>query len=427
MVSRVLVLGADGFIGRHIAFALRAGGHAVVAVARRPERLAAMGFAVLRVDLCDPACHTPAFWTPHLADGTHLVIAAGLLTGADAAFAAVHEAAPRAAYAARDGGRAVLISAVGITADTPFAAWRRRGEAVARAAGNVTILRPGLVLADTSYGGSSLLRALAALPVRRVVVGTGAEPCNPIHADDLASVVSDCLAAPPGAGPAEGAWEIGGPEHLSQDALSALLRSWLGLAPAPVLRVPYRFARVAGRVGDALRLGPVSTTAVAQLRQGIAADPAPLLARIAARPEPVSRFLCRRPAGTQDLWQARLYLLKPLLRLVLAAMWLVSGLLGLLLPPAAFTPVLAAAPLPEAALVMLARAGGLLDLALAAALLRDWRPRQVGWAQLALVAAYTSGLSILAPDLWLAPFGELLKNLPVMALILVHLALAEER
>ena len=57
----------------------------------------------------------------------------------------------------------------------------------------------------------------------------------------------------------------------------------------------------------------------------------------------------------------------------------------------------------------------------------DWRPLLTGWCQLALVGIYTLGLSFLAPDLWLAPFGELLKNLPVLALIGIHIALAEER
>jgi nucleoside-diphosphate-sugar epimerase len=51
---RVLVLGADRFIGRHIAFALRDAGWDVTAQARRTGRLAAMGFAVLPADLTDP-------------------------------------------------------------------------------------------------------------------------------------------------------------------------------------------------------------------------------------------------------------------------------------------------------------------------------------------------------------------------------------
>lgn len=427
---RVVVIGADGFIGRHITFALRAAGHDVIASARRTERLAAMGFSTLRADLTDPATHDPAFWAPHLTGETHLVNAAGLLTGPERAFAAVHERAPRAAYAALDRGRAVLVSAVGIGADTPFARWRRRAESVARGAGQVTILRPGIVLADDSYGGSSLLRALSSLPFCRPLVGTGHEPMNPIHADDLSRVIAECLAAPPGEGPDEGAWEVGGPETLTQDSLTALLRRWLGLPPVPVLILPPRLARILAKLGDGLRIGPVSTTALSQLVASVTADPAPLLARIGTQPDPASRFLLRRPAGTQDLWQARLYLLKPLVRLALALMWLASGLLGLLLPAERFLPLVQGGPggvLGDGILTALARGGGVLDLALAAALARNWRPVPVARAQFALVAAYTAGLTPLAPGLWLDPFGGILKNLPVLALILVHLALAEER
>lgn len=423
----VLVLGADGFIGRHIAFALRAAGHEVIASARRTDRLARMGFATLRADLTDPATHTPGFWAPHLKGGVDLVIAAGLLTGPEAAFATVHELAPRAAYAARDGGHAILISAVGINADTRFARWRRRGEAAAHTAGNATVLRAGLVLAETSYGGSSLLRALSILPFRRPLVGTGEERTNPIHAEDIAAVVADCLAAPPGPGPMNGAWEIGGPEVITQEALTALIRRWFGLKPVPALILPRVLARALARIGDALRIGPVSSTALDQLAAGIEADPAPLLARIPTQPAPVSRLFARRPAGSQDLWHGRLYLLKPLLRLTLALMWLASGLLGLFLPGARFLPLLAGAPLSDAGLTFLARAGGILDLLLALALLANWRPVQVAQAQIAVVAAYTAGLGVLAPGLWLDPVGGLLKNLPILALIFVHLALAEER
>lgn len=415
-MTRVLILGADGFIGRHLAFGLRAAGWQVTAQARRAERLAQMGFAVLQADLTDPATHAPEFWAAALPPGTALVNAAGLLTGTEAEFAAVHRDAPRAAVAALQ-GPAVLVSAIGTGADTPFARWRRETEAVF--AGHV-ILRPGLVLADTSYGGSSLLRAFAALPWRLPVVGTGDQSFNPIHAADLAAVVAECLGRP-----APGRWEIGGPEVLTQAGLAQGLRRWLGLPAAPVLHLPLRLARGLGRVGEWLRMGPVSATAVAQLEHGVLADPAPLLARLQTRPRGFSAFQAARPAGTQDLWQARLYLLKPLIRLVLAAMWLASAALGLILPAAEFLPRLGA--LPGWALEALARAGGLADLFLGLALLRDWRPKRVAQAQIALVAAYTAGLTLIAPGLWLDPFGGLLKNLPVLALLLVHLALVEER
>ena len=106
---KVLILGADGFIGRHLAFALRDAGWEVTAQARTPARFAAMGFATLNADLTDPATHSPAFWAPHLPDGTALVYAAGLLTGTEASFAAVHRDAPNAALQALSGFGAVLV------------------------------------------------------------------------------------------------------------------------------------------------------------------------------------------------------------------------------------------------------------------------------------------------------------------------------
>lgn len=416
-MRRVLILGADGFIGRHLAFGLRAAGWQVTAQARQTGRLVEMGFATLKADLTDPATHAAAFWAAALPPGTALVNAAGLLTGTEARFAAVHRDAPRAALAVLQGS-AVLISAIGTGADTPFARWRRETEAVF--AGH-TILRPGLVLADTSYGGSSLLRAFAALPWRLPVVGAGGQPFNPIHAADLAAMVAECLETPPGPGP----WEAGGPEVLGQADLALALRRWMGLPAARLLHLPPPLARALGRVGEALRMGPISATAVAQLEHGVLADPAPLLERIKTRPRGFSAFQAARPAGTQDLWQARLYLLKPLIRLTLAAMWLASAALGLFLPAAEFLPRLGA--LPGWVLEIMARAGGLADLMLGLALLRDWRPKGVALAQIVLVAAYTAGLTLIAPGLWLDPFGGLLKNLPVLALLLVHLALVEER
>ena len=422
MSSDVLILGAEGFIGRHLCFTLRAQGWRVTASARRTGALARMGFATLEADLTDPATHMPAFWRDALG-GADLILAAGLLSGSEAAFRAVHLLAPDAALQALPmGRRAVLISAVGIDrADTAFARWRREAEAMA--AGRATILRPGLVIADTSYGGSSLLRAMAACPVVTPLLGDGTQPFNPLHADDLAQVVAACLTAAPGPGP----WDVGGAETVTQAQILAAYRGWLGLSPARALCLAPPVARALGRLGDALDLGPVSSTSVAQVGAGVLADPAPLLDRLPLRPRGLGAILRARPAGTQDLWQARLYLLKPLIRLTLALLWLVSGLLGLLLPAGSIHAALAATPLSDGAVLAAARAGGAVDLALSAALLRNWRPRETALAQIAVVLGYTLVLSLLAPALWLAPFGDLLKNLPILVLMLVHLALVQER
>lgn len=415
--GKVLILGADGFIGRHIAFALRTAGWQVTAHARDARAMSCMGFDTIGIDLADPVCHVPEFWSDALADGAHVINAAGLLTGSQRAFEAVHVSAPKAVYAAMaPEARGVLISAIGIDADTSFGRWRRAGEDAAT--DRVTILRPGLVLGATSYGGSSLARALAAMPLVIPVVGDGSQRFNPIHATDLAAIVACALTTPPGVGP----HTVGGPENISQAGLLQLLRQWMGQSPVPLLRLPLPLARCLGWVGDVMRLGPISRTAVAQLSHGVYAPPV-----LGPTPRGVSTFVMAQPAGSQDLWHARLYLFRPLLRFVLVLLWLASGVLGLTLPASDFLPLIHGTPVPENALIFMARLGGVVDLGIALALLRGWRLHLMGWVQLGMVAAYTVTFSVLAPALWLLPLGGLLKNLPILALIAVWMVLEREK
>jgi uncharacterized protein YbjT (DUF2867 family) len=417
--QRVLILGADGFIGRHVAFAMRAAGLHVIAHARNPSKLAAMGFETLTADLRSPKTHEPTFWEQTLKDDTWLVNAAGLLNGSKAQFQAVHVDAPKAAYAAMTpAAHAVLISAIGIEADTNFGYFRRLGEAATTE--QVIILRPGLVMADTSYGGSSLARSLAALPLVTPVVGDGEQRFNPIHANDLATVILQCLQSPV----SNKAHIIGGPEIITQTELLVLLRSWLGLRNQPLLRLPVPLAMVLGAVGDVLRLGPISKQAVAQLQHGVLA---PTSSELAIQPRGVTEFVQARPAGTQDIWHARLYLMRPMARLALAFLWLASGVLGLTLDPDTFLPLLPNNSLSDQLLIIMARIGGLADLAIALALLRNWRPNSMTWVQLGLIGGYTLAFTTLAPVLWLLPLGGLLKNLPLLVLVAIWGILEHER
>jgi hypothetical protein len=75
---------------------------------------------------------------------------------------------------------------------------------------------------------------------------------------------------------------------------------------------------------------------------------------------------------------------------------------------------------------LLAIGFSLLDLAIAVALLLRLRPRLLAGLQVVVVLSYTFGLSVLAPSLWLDPYGAPLKNLAVLAAIGVWAALEEE-
>ena len=60
-------------------------------------------------------------------------------------------------------------------------------------------------------------------------------------------------------------------------------------------------------------------------------------------------------------------------------------------------------------------------------LLADRTARLSTIAQITAVAGYTLVLGIAMPHLWLDPLGPLLKNLPILALILVHGAIGDRR
>jgi hypothetical protein len=64
---------------------------------------------------------------------------------------------------------------------------------------------------------------------------------------------------------------------------------------------------------------------------------------------------------------------------------------------------------------------------IAALLLWNRAPRFTFAVQMIMVTGYTLALTFISPALWLGLFGPLLKNLPILALIIVDRVLAEER
>jgi hypothetical protein len=175
--------------------------------------------------------------------------------------------------------------------------------------------------------------------------------------------------------------------------------------------------------------GPMGSAGLRQLLAGNAGrQPDNTFAtEIGFTPAAMAAHLAARPAQTQDLWHARLYFLRPLLRSALAVLWLGSAVAGFLASPQQYAGIdraIAAVGLDARAIAWVFSA---VDFAIGAAVLLRWRPRWLGVAQLAIVAGYTMVLGVLAPALWLDPFGALLKNLPILAAIALWMALEEER
>lgn len=426
---RVLVLGANGFIGGHIVADLLAKGHRVVGAVRDPETFRAR-FRGAEAVSCDLNRDThPEDWIARLAGIDAVVNCAGVMQGTRRQdIHAIHTKAPIALFEAcvRAGVRRVVqISAISVDASTDYAFSKRRAdEHLRRLDLEWTVLRPSLVYAYGSYGGTSMLRGLAAAPFAIPVVGSGAQRFTPISIDDLARTVLLALETPR---LVRQVVVPVGPEHLTQAEILRRLRQWLGLADAPLLPIPLAISRVLGWIGDRTGAVSMNSNALDQLEHGNAGDPAAFQAAVGFAPTSFDAWHERHPAEVQDRWHAQLTALRPLVTLTLGALWIGSGLLGIVATPAEFGVITERLGLSLYAGGWLGLGFGAFNLALGAAVLARWRPAFIGTIQSLAVLGYTLGLSWLVPELWIDPYGALLKNLPILALIAVWTALERER
>ncbi len=428
---RVLLTGANGFIGAHLTAALIAAGHAVVAAVRSPAALNAR-FPDIEVLAADMNRDTAAEdWRPRLQGVDAVINCAGVLQGGRGQdMAAIHHKAPAALFDAcvEAGVRRVLqISAISADAEagTGYALTKKQGDDHLRALDlDWILLRPSLIYAEGAYGGTAMLRALAASPFVTPLVGKGEQPFRPLHMEDFAATVMLCLQRDD---LARKVLEPVGPRLETLKTIVAQYRAWLGRPPAVALHLPMPLVRLVCRLGDVLGRGPLSTAALKQIEYGNAGRETGFIETIGFQPATLARRLQARPAQTQDLWHARLYLLRPLLRGILVILWLASGLLGLAKLESFALPLLTGAGLPLELAAVMAVGTSLLDLVIAGLLLVNWRPRLTGLLQLAVIAGYSAVITWIDPSLWTDPFGALLKNLPIMVLVLVQMVLAEER
>lgn len=269
---RVLLLGARGFIGRHIAQALHAQGHHVVTPSAVPQ-----GTAFNMAHLT-----TPAAWQPHL-QTQHGVVdavvnAAGVLRGrADRPMHRVHALAPSALFAtcAQQGIRRVIqISALGVDEiDTPYAQTKRAADAALlalQAQGRLegVVLRPSIVVGN---GGAStaLFQALARSPW--LVWPQRATLCQvqPLAVQDLAW---GCVRLLSEQRHFNGVLAAVGEEQASIAQWVARLRAQRGHRPAIVCILPDTLAAMSAWFGDLVPLTPWGRATWALLSHDNVAD-----------------------------------------------------------------------------------------------------------------------------------------------------------
>ncbi|MDQ2091892.1 SDR family oxidoreductase [Marimonas arenosa] len=432
-MRRVLVLGAYGMIGRAITRHLLEQGHRVTGFGRS-IREARRAFPGLDWYVHDMRTMTlPADWLPYLRDIDVVVNAAGALQdGPRDDLTAVHatSVAALAEACATHGADLVQISAAGVApaAATHFFRSKAAGDAAVQASGATHwILRPGLVLSDTAYGGTALLRMLAAVPAIQPLAMADAA-IQTIGIADLARAVSACLDDRIPAGTVADLVEDH-PHPLSE--IVAEIRAWLGFAPArATLVAPGWLLRLTAGAADVVgRLGwrsPLRSTALRTLADGVRGDPATWAAAGGPPVSGLADTLALMPARAEDRLAAGMWLAMPFVIATLALFWALSGVIGLLrLEASAAILTHVGWPLWTAQLSVAGWA--VVDIALALGLL--WRPmaRRAALGMAAVSLVYLLLGSLLTPALWADPLGPLLKILPGLMLALVAVPMLDSR
>lgn len=422
----VLVVGGRGFLGGFIVSALVRQGWRVRCLAR-PQGRTLTGTDV-------PGDLTRMLskenWSQAIEGVSVVVNAAGILREEGRqCFEDVHYRAPLAlaGACAEQGIRFVQVSALGHPADGGFIASKHRfDEALLALPVEAVVLRPSVVYAHRgSYGGTSLLRALAAFPWRHLLPGDGHWPFQPVSADDLARVVAAaCTRGEPGM------YEVGCEAPLALGDYQQTWRQWLCIPGKRAWHVPMALVHLQVRVCQILGRGPVNQTIWNMLRRGNVTAPGShqrVTEAFGVDVRPLQAALATQPSQVQDRWAAQLYFLGPWLKWSIVALWLWSGVVGLVTPAVDTHAMARDSMLAHLFPVGLARGSALVDLGLGLWLAFARRPRRAVLAMLVMAAVYLVGFGVCLPQSFMQPLGGLAKNVALIPALAVLWVLSERR
>lgn len=360
-------------------------------------------------------------WLPRLPGIDAVINAVGILgEGKTRRFDAIHRDAPIALFQACESAgvrRVIQVSALGTATAvqlTPYMRSKREADAfLEQSSLDWTILRPSLIV-GADGASSRFFRMLASLPVIGLP-GDGGQLLQPVHIDDVCAAVLRLLSA---ATHHRQIIAAVGPKAMTYRAMLQAYRDAMRLPPPAWLPIPLPVMRLAARLAAQLPQSVLSPDSLRMLEEGSVADKAVFAQLLGRAPRGASSWF----AGlAPDMLSAQAIAgwALPLMRVALALVWIVTGLLSLgIYPVDQSIAMLNQVGLHGAAATAALYVAALLDCGLGLATLAV--PSRLLWRlQMALIASYTLIITIFLPEYWLHPFGPVLKNIPILALLLV--------
>jgi uncharacterized protein YbjT (DUF2867 family) len=439
IVSRkILVLGASGLIGRFVTDDLRLRGFPVFGVARQfsPSQRQSASDLELPVMSMDAAALARLIREREI---DVVVNCLGVLQdGPGSDTGAVHrDFVARLLAAIGESGRAVRLVHISIPGAanedrTAFSQTKREAERLIAASGVAyAILRPGFVVAPAAYGGSAMLRALAAFPLQ-LPADAAATPFQSVAAEDVAATIA-WLAARDVDDTAIRAvvWDLMQPQPVTLSGVIEQFRWSFGTSRWPRIALPAFLLDLGAKLGDLVnRLGwmpPMRSTAIAELRRGVTGDPSGWMAATGIVPKTIAQAVGGHAATIQDKWFARLFLVKALVIASLTLFWTASGFIALFISYSAASGILSSHGFPPSLVGPVTVVTSLMDMSIGI-LIAFRRTCALGLvAGIVASLGYMVGAAILTPDLWIEPLGALVKTGPAIVLMLVALLTLDNR
>ncbi|KWO47006.1 NAD-dependent dehydratase [Burkholderia ubonensis] len=413
----ILVCGANGFIGRALCARLEAGGHRVVRGVHAGRRAAGPG--EIAIDYARDV--RPEHWRARL-DGIDAVVnAVGMLTGRrGVTLDAVHRAAPCALFDACCGAgvrRIVQISALGVErGDTAYFASKLAADAyLQKLPIDFRIVRPALVYGATG-ASARYFRMLASLPVHVLPAG-GRQLLRPVHVDDLAELVARLIERP-AAG--DRIVDVVGADEVEYREMLAIYRRAMGFPPAMRVSVPGALFAAAAALSGRMPGAMLTRDTWAMLRAGNTGELAASSAALGRPPRGLRAFIGAHAVALRH--EALAAWRRPLLTGSLAIVWIWTAIASAFIHPLRDSlALLAHVHLTGISALAALYAACALDFGFGVATVVA-PSRRLWAAQIVLVVAYSAVIAVAMPGLLAEPFGPVLKNVPILAVLLILFA-----
>jgi len=409
----ILITGASGFIGSHLARHLRAQGHTIIAGTRNSQHWQAMlpMYTWIAVDFMRDL--QAEVWLPRLTQVDLVINTVGIIAERGSQnFREIQTLAPQALFSAcaQRGVKVIQISALG--ADDPklgtrFLHSKRLADDWLWNSGcESLILYPSIVI---GRGGAStaLFEQLSALPVIPVI-GDGRQRINPIHIEDMCRVIAHLVDHWP---PDRQRHQLAGPQVLSIIEFHGLLRRRLGMGKPRFLYLPPSLIHSLIRLIRPLPLqAPINEETLTLLSES--RTPAPTYTEVPIRP--IAQALAQEPVTHAEILGLHLANLRPALFASIAFIWIFTGITSAIFDLPSGYALMRTGGIEGRLATISIYAGALLDLILGLLMVFNiWR-RPVYLLQIGLMLGYMALATVIVPAQWLHPFGPLTKNLPLI-------------